>query len=394
MLAPDSSSAHVLRSGYQSHITSAASLSQAEVVKAAVGRLFDEQESVRKAATAAVATLLQVRCRCWGQHCQAVRLGSPCLPAHGMPMAMLLVCCMRCGWCSNACLHRSSCAGARITSCVLAALPLTAVQSHPELAGSKATEGRGSVLSCLIGRLRDKKAAVRREAASQAAAVMRAWVLASAADPGSAPRIEMILGIPLVLCNLAVRDTELGTHTFDVVFRAGIFPAKLPPADVARYWALLWKQAGKDGRGRGGTGCCGGQLWRWHTACRSCCCCVVRHQLCSTSCLADTSSTHSCCWVYRRGGAAGACQDLAGRRPGCGRAARRGGLVLMLCAALYWLPTFWCVLLCVPPSSALPPCLLRYSQGKAAVQGRVQELLALRAAAKEARTSSLAGAGR
>lgn len=34
---------------------------QAEVVKAAVGRLFDEQESVRKTAAAAVATLLQVR---------------------------------------------------------------------------------------------------------------------------------------------------------------------------------------------------------------------------------------------------------------------------------------------------------------------------------------------
>jgi sister-chromatid-cohesion protein PDS5 len=143
------------------------------------------------------------------------------------------------------------------------------------------------VLSCLIGRLRDKKPAVRREVATQAAAVMRAWALASAADPGSAPRIEMILGIPLVLCNLAVRDTELGAHVFDVVFRAGIFPAKLAPSDVACFWALLWKQAGDEGR----------------------------------------------------------------------------------------------------------PVLAKILQGKAAIQSRVQELLTLRTAAKEARTSSLAGAG-
>ena len=98
-----------------------------------------------------------------------------------------------------------------------------------------------------MGRLRDKKAGVRREAASQAAAVMRAWVLAAAGGAGTAPRMEHILGIPLVLCNLAVRDPELGAHTFDVVFKSGIFPAKLPPAEVARLWALLWKQAGERG---------------------------------------------------------------------------------------------------------------------------------------------------
>lgn len=125
-------------------------------------------------------------------------------------------------------------------------------QAHPELAVSKATEGRGTVLSCLIGRLRDKKAGVRREAASQAAAVMRAWVLAGAAGAGSAPRIEIIMGIPMVLCNLAVRDPELGVHTFDVVFKSGLFPAKLPPAEVAHLWSLLWKKAGERGGRAGG----------------------------------------------------------------------------------------------------------------------------------------------
>lgn len=146
-----------------------------------------------------------------------------------------------------------ACSHASLTCCPPTTATLASAQAHPELAGSKATEGRGSVLSCLVARLRDKKAGARREAASQAAAVMRAWVLASTADPSTAPRQDMILGIPLVLCNLAVRDTELGAHILDVVFRAGIFPAKLPPADVARYWALLWRQAGER-RGGGWEG--------------------------------------------------------------------------------------------------------------------------------------------
>ena len=157
-------------------------------------------------------------------------------------------------------IHSGMLHASRMFTCLPSPFPFP--QAHPELAGSKATEGRGSVLACLIGRLRDKKAGVRREAASQCAAAMRAWVLASAADPGSAPRMEMILGIPLVLCNLAVRDAELGAHILDVVFRAGIFPAKLAPADVARLWALLWKQAGEwAGEGARVTGCRAG-LWK------------------------------------------------------------------------------------------------------------------------------------
>lgn len=148
---------------------------QAEVVRAAVARLYDSDDSVRRAAVGAVAGLLQ---------------------------------------------------------------------AAPPLATSTATEGRGTVLSCLIHRLRDKKLGVRKEAAGQLALVMRAWVLAAAEDPGAVPSQHSLLGIPLVLCNLAVRDAELGAHVFDVVFRAGIFPAKLPPAAVAHYWALLWRQAG------------------------------------------------------------------------------------------------------------------------------------------------------
>lgn len=148
----------------------------AEVVKAAVARLADYDESVRRAATAAVAALLV---------------------------------------------------------------------AHPGLATSKHTEGRGTVLNCLGGRLRDKKLGVRREAASQCAAVMRAWVAAAAEHgPSAAPRLDLVLGIPLVLCNMAVRDPELGAHILDSVFRNGVFPARLLPADVARYWALMWRQAG------------------------------------------------------------------------------------------------------------------------------------------------------
>jgi hypothetical protein len=166
---------------------------QLEVVRAVVGRLFDVDESVRRAATAAVAALLVAR---------------------------------------------------------------------PQLAASTHTEGRGSVLSCLMARLRDKKLAVRREAATHLAALTRSWaaasVGASAEEPGAAaaaaggaaagaaPSTHMVLAIPLVICNLAVRDVELGVHVFDTVFRSGIFPAKLAPGQVAHLWALMWQQAGES----------------------------------------------------------------------------------------------------------------------------------------------------
>lgn len=150
---------------------------QVAVVRAAVGRLFDVEESVRRAAVAAVGALLQ---------------------------------------------------------------------SQPALASSAHTEGRGSVLNCLMMRLRDKKLAVRREAASQLAALMRAWVVVAAESPAHAPPAATILSIPLVLCSLGVRHPDLGAYVFDQVFRAGIFPSKLPPAEVARWWAAMWKQAGKQ----------------------------------------------------------------------------------------------------------------------------------------------------
>ena len=56
----------------------------------------------------------------------------------------------------------------------------------------------------------------------------------------------MVLAVPLVICNLAVRDGELGVHVFDTVFRSGIFPAKLAPGQVAHLWALMWQQAGES----------------------------------------------------------------------------------------------------------------------------------------------------
>lgn len=129
------------------------------------------------------------------------------------------------------------------------------LQQHPRLAISTATNGRGRLLHCLSLRLRDKKVAVRREVASQMAALVRTWALAAAeggsgggggstAGGGASPETQTMLAIPVVLCNCGVRDPELRGHIFDTVFRAGIFPAKLAPADVARYWAQLWFQAG------------------------------------------------------------------------------------------------------------------------------------------------------
>ncbi|KAL4458690.1 hypothetical protein ABPG75_013555 [Micractinium tetrahymenae] len=152
---------------------------QAAIVRAAVGRLYDVDDGVRKAAVAAVGALLQRR---------------------------------------------------------------------PGLASSQHTEGRGPVLGCLVARLRDKKMAVRREAAAQLGSLLRGWVLLAAESPAHAPPRSVILSIPLVLCNIAVRDTELGAHIFDTVFRAGVFPPKLPPAETARWWAAMWRQAGEEHR--------------------------------------------------------------------------------------------------------------------------------------------------
>ncbi|KAL4420139.1 hypothetical protein ABPG77_010355 [Micractinium sp. CCAP 211/92] len=152
---------------------------QAAIVQAAVGRLHDVDDGVRKAAVGAVGALLQRR---------------------------------------------------------------------PALASSQHTEGRGQVLGCLVARLRDKKMTVRREAATQLGGLLRCWVQLAAESPAHAPPRGAILSIPLVLCNIAVRDTELGAHIFDSVFRAGIFPPKLPPAEAARWWAAMWRQAGEEHR--------------------------------------------------------------------------------------------------------------------------------------------------
>ncbi|KAL4859210.1 Sister chromatid cohesion protein PDS5 B-B [Chlorella vulgaris] len=128
-----------------------------------------------------------------------------------------------------------------------AAAVCTALQQYPQLAGSTHTEGRGPVLTILFGRLRDKKLSVRREVASHLAALLRAWVLAAAESPDAAPHTRTMLSIPLALCHHAVRDQDLGSHVLDTVWRAGIFPAKLAPADVARYWAQMWFQARETG---------------------------------------------------------------------------------------------------------------------------------------------------
>jgi sister-chromatid-cohesion protein PDS5 len=158
---------------------------QAEVLRAAVGRLHDPDDAVRRAAVGAVCRLLQL---------------------------------------------------------------------HPGLARSTNTDGRGPVLSLAYQRLRDKKLSVRREAASQLAALLRAWIAAAEEDPAAAPEPRVMLSLPLVVCNCAVRDPELGAHVFDTVWRAGMFPAKMAPAAVARYWAQMWFQAGEDGAGDASVG--------------------------------------------------------------------------------------------------------------------------------------------
>lgn len=142
-------------------------------------------------------------------------------------------------------------AGARKAAVTAAGQLLAA---RPSMATWQHTQGRGTVLSCLSARGRDKKAGVRREAAAQLAALLRAWVLAAEESPAHAPAPHIIVGVALVLFNLAARDADLGAYVFDTAFRSGVFPPKLPAAQAARWWGALWKQAGEaeswEGQGR------------------------------------------------------------------------------------------------------------------------------------------------
>lgn len=104
-------------------------------------------------------------------------------------------------------------------------------------------------IQCLILRFRDKRLSVRKEVATQVAKLIRTWSLKWEVEGGaSQPRKELLINLVMGLCGLALtRDTELASYVMEDVFKGGVFPARLPAASAAAWWAQLW-QAG-DGVG-------------------------------------------------------------------------------------------------------------------------------------------------
>lgn len=97
-------------------------------------------------------------------------------------------------------------------------------------------------IQSLILRFRDKRLSVRKEVAAQVAKLVRTWSLKWEAEGGaSQPRKVLLINLVMGLCGLALtRDTELASYVMDEVFKGGVFPARLPAASAAAWWAQLW----------------------------------------------------------------------------------------------------------------------------------------------------------
>jgi sister-chromatid-cohesion protein PDS5 len=97
-------------------------------------------------------------------------------------------------------------------------------------------------IQSLVLRFRDKRLSVRKEVAAQVAKLVRTWSLKWEAEGGATqPRKELLINLVMGLCGLALtRDTELASYVMDEVFKGGVFPAKLPAASTAAWWAQLW----------------------------------------------------------------------------------------------------------------------------------------------------------
>jgi sister chromatid cohesion protein PDS5 len=97
-------------------------------------------------------------------------------------------------------------------------------------------------IQSLVLRFRDKRLSVRKEVAAQVAKLVRTWSVKWEAEGGaSQPRKELLINLVMGLCGLALtRDTELASYVMDEVFKGGVFPARLPAASTAAWWAQLW----------------------------------------------------------------------------------------------------------------------------------------------------------
>lgn len=102
----------------------------------------------------------------------------------------------------------------------------------------------------LIQRLRDKRLPVRKEVAAQIVKLVKAWCMKLEDDSSTRGiRKEFVVNLVLGICGLTVtKDVELGAYILDDLFRAGIFPARLPAVSAARWWELVWQAGGKGGQ--------------------------------------------------------------------------------------------------------------------------------------------------
>ncbi len=83
----------------------------------------------------------------------------------------------------------------------------------------------------------------------QVTGLMRAWCMLREEDPvATLPKRRTVAQLACGLCNLALRDLDLGSHMLDNLLRGGLFPARLSPAAAARWWVLTWKDAAEVGR--------------------------------------------------------------------------------------------------------------------------------------------------
>ena len=102
----------------------------------------------------------------------------------------------------------------------------------------------------LLSRLRDRRVNVRKNVAKDVAKLVKTWCLRWEDASGPAAHRGLVIDMALGLCTLAAsNDVELAFSILDDAFKFGVFPARLPPASLARWWAQAWASGSPTQRG-------------------------------------------------------------------------------------------------------------------------------------------------
>ncbi|MEW5312468.1 MAG: hypothetical protein WDW38_004101 [Sanguina aurantia] len=129
-----------------------------------------------------------------------------------------------------------------------AAALLCAVETSPHPRVGRCLVSMGQ-LQEVAARMRDKKLAVRCEAASGLLAVFRAWAAAVAAGGFSDHRDPRATWIPGKVAHAAVQDPELRRHVMDLMgHHEGFLPVGLTDKAAASIWALTFSQSDEFSR--------------------------------------------------------------------------------------------------------------------------------------------------